>query len=153
MEEIDVDDDQEITSKWYKYHRKYTVEERRLLIAKAIQAALEVCFGNHIYQCENELYRQVVGGGIGARVTGVVARILMDVWADKLARKLEDNAVVLYMLAKYVDDINLVAQVIPRGFSWQDVGGSLELVWSQETEDLDNQEGKSDTLRTMELIR
>ena len=86
--------------------------------SKSLQAALEICFGNHIYQCKNEVARQVTGGGIGARVTGVVARILMDVWADRLARKLEDNNVLLYMLAKYVDDINLVAQIIPRGFAW-----------------------------------
>ena len=77
----------------------------------------------------------------------------MNVWADKLARKLEDNSVLLYMLAKYVDDSNLVAQTIPRGFSWQDVEGDLRLVWSQKTLDVDNQEGKTDTLRTMELIR
>ena len=46
----------------------------------AVPAALEVCFGNHIYQCVNELLRQVTSGGIGARVTGVVARVLMGVW-------------------------------------------------------------------------
>ena len=77
----------------------------------------------------------------------------MDVWADKLARKLEDNSILLYMLAKYVDNINLVAQTILRGFFWQDVEGEVRLVWSQETLDVDNQEGKNDTLRTMELIR
>ena len=77
----------------------------------------------------------------------------MDVWADKLARKLEDNNILLYMLAKYVDDINLVAQTILQGFSWQDVEGDLKLVWNQEMLDVDNQEGKTDILRTMELIR
>ena len=32
-------------------------------------------------------------------------------------------------------------------------GGNLSLVWSKEKMDLDNEEGKTDTLRTMELIR
>ena len=72
----------------------------------AVPAALEVCFGNHIYQCVNELLRQVTSGGIGARVTGV----LMDVWVDRLARKFKENKIFLYMLAKYVDDINLAAK-------------------------------------------
>lgn len=76
----------------------------------AVPAALEVCFGNHIYQCVNELLRQVTSGGIGARVTGVVARVLMDVWVDRLARKFKENKIFLYMLAKYVDDINLAAK-------------------------------------------
>ena len=53
------------------------------------------------------LYRQLRDGGIGARITGVIARIIMDVWADKVSKILEDNRVVMYLLAKYVDDLNI----------------------------------------------
>ena len=64
-------------------------------MAKVVQIALEQCFSNHIYQADNTLYRQVSGGEIGARVTGVAARVLMDVWADLLTSILERNKVVI----------------------------------------------------------
>ena len=83
-----------------------------------VETALSTCFRNHIYQCKNEPFRQVVGGGIGARVTGVVARVLMDVWCDKLEEVLRSNDVTLLMLAKYVDDINTVMSHIPKGNRW-----------------------------------
>ena len=86
-------------------------------IAKVVQVVLEECFSNHIYQCDNVLYCQKSGGGIGARVTGVVARILMEIWAELLSENLEKNGIVIYLLAKYVDDINLVILPIRKGYS------------------------------------
>ena len=49
----------------------------------------------------NNLYCQEIGGRIGARVTGVVARVLMDVWTDKMATCLDLNGIILYMMVKY----------------------------------------------------
>ena len=116
--------------------------------------ALEICFKNHIYQCENFLYCQEIGGGIGARVTGVVARVLMDVWADKMASCLELNGILMYIMVKYVDDINTALQVIPKGHKWtQDDKERWILRWSQEQMEKDERESKSDSLRTMELVR
>ena len=59
----------------------------------------------------------MIGGGIGARITGVVARVLMDVWADLLSANLKDNGVILYLLTKYVDDVNLASSIIKKGFT------------------------------------
>ena len=58
------------------------------------------------------------GGGIGVRVTGVVARVLMDVWSDKLSRILNNDDVTLLLITKYVDDINMVLRKIPEGYCW-----------------------------------
>ena len=99
-------------SKWNRFYRNYTTEEVKLLVFKVVQASLEICFNNHIYQCCNELYKQRTGGGIGARVTGVVAGVDMDTWADLLAIDLEGGGVILYLIAKYVDDINLAVLYI-----------------------------------------
>ena len=65
-------------SKWLLFYRKYTKEEKRKIIAKEFQVSLETVFRNHIYKYSNNLYTQVTGGGIGATITGIVARILMD---------------------------------------------------------------------------
>ena len=90
VEEVDTEEEEDL-SRWRPFFRPYTPEERRILVSKAVQVALETCFHNHIYQCENELYCQKIGGGIGTRVTGVVDRISMDVWADRMATCLDSN--------------------------------------------------------------
>ena len=116
MDEEPSVEEQPEESKWYKFHRKYTQEEQRLLISKVVQVALEATFSNHIYQCQNNLFRQCKGGGIGARITGVVARVFMDLWMDLISGHLKENKVAIYLLTKYVDDINIATSCIPKGF-------------------------------------
>ena len=97
----------------------------------------------------------LIGGGIGARVTGVVARVLMDVWADRLATCLESNDIGMWMLAKYVDDINTVLSIIPKGNRWKKDPdfARWRLEWSEESLAKDIAEGKTDSLRTIELVK
>ena len=97
------EEEREELSKWTKFFRKYTTEEVKLLVSKVVQATLKVSLSNHIYQCCNDLYCQEREGGIGARVMGVVARVVIYAWADLLARNLEGIRVILYLLAKYID--------------------------------------------------
>ena len=138
-----------------KIPQTYTDKEKKFLISKVVQVSLEECFENYIYQSYNILFRQLVGGGIGARVTGVVVFVLMDVWADLMAENLQDNGFILYLLTKYVDDINLASSIIKKGYSWvkETTSGSWRLRWSREREEIDDQGGESDEMRTMELIR
>ena len=42
----------------------------------------------------------------------------MDVWADRLAKNISSKDVTVLMLAKYVDDNNLVLHFIPKGYQW-----------------------------------
>ena len=81
--------------------------------------ALETVLSNHIYQCENSLYRQQTGGGIGARITGVIARIIMDIWTDKVSQVLEENNISIYLLGKYVDDVNIATSLAKEGSTWR----------------------------------
>ena len=101
-----------------QFHRKYSKEEERLILLRVVLVTIETVLTNHIYQCDNSLYRQLKGGGIGARITGVIARIIMDVWADKVSKILEENSVSIYLLAKYGDDINIATSLIPKGEMW-----------------------------------
>ena len=64
------------------------------------------------------IYTQKTAGAIGTRITGVLARINMDRWGDKLKELLKEAGVTLYILAKYIDDYNLATNVIPKGYSW-----------------------------------
>ena len=118
-----------------------------------VQLTLEQCFSNYIYQADNVLFRQVSGGGIGARVTGVAARVLMDVWADLLTSILGRNKVTIHMLAKYVDDVNLAVSPIPQGHSWHNIDGEWKLVWTRDRQQQDEESKSSASVRTMELVR
>ena len=101
-----------------KIHMKYTEEEQKVLLSKVVQVALEATFSNHIYQYQNNLYRQSKGGGIGARITGVVARVVMDLWMDLIQQNLKENGIKIYLLTKYVDGINVATSLISKGKEW-----------------------------------
>ena len=107
--------------------------------------ALEANFSNHIYQCQNSLYRQSKGGGIGARITGVVARVVMDLWMDLISTHLEENGITIYLLTKYVDDINIASSLIPKGEEWFMEGNRWRLRRTERME-------KEDNNRTEELV-
>ena len=114
--------------------------------------ALETVLSNHIYQCKNSLNRQQTGGGIGARITGVIARILMDIWTDKISQILEDNNINVYLLAKYVDDVNIATSLAKEGSTWNKEGEKWRLVVTNNQKEKDLREGKSPQERTMSLI-
>ena len=40
----------------------------------------------------------------------------MDLWMDLVTQTLEENEVVVYLMTKYVDDINVAISLIPRGY-------------------------------------
>ena len=87
-------------------------------MAKVVQIYLETLFGSHIYQCSNTLYRQTTGGAISARITGIVARILMNRWADAFTDRLRKAGVDIPLLVKYVDDCILAISLVPKGNKW-----------------------------------
>ena len=78
----------------------------------------------------------------------------MDIWADKLHDILEQNQVVVYLLAKYVDDINLATSLIKEEATWIKKGNkwilSQEEPHDQEQESL--QTGNSPQETTMKKI-
>ena len=75
----------------------YTEKQKRLLLSKVVLIALETILSNYIYQYGDTLYGKKSGGGIGARITGVVAMIIMDIWADKIHDILEENQILVYL--------------------------------------------------------
>ena len=62
------------------------------------------------------MFRQLVGGAIGARNTGIVVRILMDRWADSFKEILARIELDIFLLKKYIDDLNLPTGIVPVGY-------------------------------------
>ena len=75
----------------------------------------------------------------------------MDVWADLLNSNLEKNDVTIYLLAKYVDDVNIATSIIQKGYSWEKRDGGWRLIWTEERLNQDQEQGLSDMERTLEL--
>ena len=48
--------EESVSSKWERYRGQYTEGEKKIIIAKCIQAGIEVAFSNHIYWYHAELY-------------------------------------------------------------------------------------------------
>ena len=117
MEEAEATD---VKTKWKPTEREYSTKEKRRIIAKVLETAIRTTFKNHIYAFKNRTYQQVSGGVIGLRLTGVVARILMDEWADRLEDLLGRNGIKVRMIKKYVDDVNVVTDCLPRGCYWEE---------------------------------
>ena len=76
----------------------------------------------------------------------------MDMWADNISSILEDNSILIYLLAKYVDNINIATSLIPEGTMWVKSGRKWTLKHSDEQKEVDREKAKSPQERTMERI-
>ena len=70
--------------------------------------------------CIGIMYKQSEGGAIGARLTGVVARINMDRWEEEMLLSMRKMRIETYLFTKYVDDVNLATSVISEGWKWKE---------------------------------
>ena len=58
-----------------------------------------------MFMFDGKAYLQNEGGAIGLRLTGVVARIMMDRWSGIMKRRMTLNKMEYYLQIKYVDDV------------------------------------------------
>ena len=107
--------DFEPEDRWAFTREPATREERKKMLGKVIEEAVKVTFCNHVYTYRNRIYRQKKGGAIGLRLTGVIARIVMDTWASRFRKALKEGKVKEFLLEKYVDDVNLVTSILEAG--------------------------------------
>ena len=119
--------------------------------------AVRTTFANHIYMYGNKLYKQMVGGPLGLRLTGVVAHIVMDHWAKLFLSTLASNDIKVFLFKKYVDDVNLALSLARPGLHCErDPEGTYRLPWSKERETQDLKEKTRPDIakeRTICLIR
>ena len=84
------------------------------MFGKVIEILVSTKFANHFYTYKNELFKQLKGGAIGLRLTGIVARIVMDRWSRMFLERLGQAEIEVHLLKKYVNDVNLLP-INPRG--------------------------------------
>merc|ERR1711954_121906 len=85
-----VEVDQQKERWWYPVSPgDLTSEQKQLLLGCVIEQFARLVFSTHFYEWEGQLFRQVAGGPIGLRATGVVAKIIMDHWAEMVMQQTE----------------------------------------------------------------
>ena len=137
-------------SKWRSTNPERDLDEsqKRLLLSKVVKVAIVSVFKNHLYMFNGETYLQLAGGPIGLRLTSIVARVVMDDWMKGFLVRLDDAGMKLWMVAKYVDDVNVVCDVVSPGWMWLE--GSLQ--WKEDWERQDKSSGVSPEVRTANII-
>ena len=125
--------------------RPKTPQERRDVVAKVVEIVIKAVMGNHVYTFAGKLYKQTKGGAIGLRLTGILARIRMDRWYRRMTLMIDDQVMRVFLMVKFVDDINLVMSSLGLGARWN----NKSLQWSKEWEKEDRIKGKLEDTVTM----
>ena len=119
--------------------------QKRTILSWVLRLAVLNIFKNHMYQFGGVTYRQLKGAPIGLRLTSIIARIVMDQWVKMFLVKVSKAGARVHLLAKYVDDVNMIMGMLPLGTRWED--GML--THSKEKESLDKAENRSGEENTM----
>ena len=136
--------------RWVPVREPASKVGKRKVLGKVLEVALRAPFKNHIYTYKNELFRQKRGGAIGLRLTGIVARIVMDRWSRMFLERLGQAEIDVHLLKKYVNDVNLCLAILEEGWYWERRGNQLpELVWTRERQEEDRQEALSKEEHTL----
>ena len=56
--------------------------QKKIMIARSMEIAVDTIMSNHLYQFDGKVYMQNDGGPIGLEMTGVLARLVM-LWWDR----------------------------------------------------------------------
>ena len=107
------------SGQWAFRKTKFTLEERRLLLAEAIKIGVMVAFQNHLYSLWEKLrYLQQDGAPIRLRVSCAVARLVMNMWDRKLLTVLNTNGLRIETAFQYMDDKRIILQALALGSRW-----------------------------------
>ena len=92
--------------------------EKREILARVIQIAVNVMFRTHVYTFGGQTYRQTSGGPIGLRSTCAVARLVMKVWDDKWLARLSELRIQIEEALRYMDDGRTAMYRFKHGWRW-----------------------------------
>ena len=125
-------------------------EHKRKLLSIVVKIAIINIFANHVYQFGGRIYKQILGGPIGLRLTSMIARIVIDAWSKQFLKKLLEVGFNIHAFMKYVDYVNIIIGKKDRRLKWGEDG---KLVREQEGPVDSKIEETTDEATTMKLIR
>ena len=93
-------------------------KEKRMIVARVAEIGTRFIFENFTYQCGEDIFKQMSGGPIGARVTMAAARIVMQNWSRQYRDILLKSGIRLTDLSGYVDDGRQAGTTLRRGMRY-----------------------------------
>ena len=81
------------------------------MVAKALEAGINVVMRTHVYKFAGETRAQTKGGAIGLELTGEIAGVFMAWWDREMRKKMQDESVKVVVYKRYVDDINMIVEM------------------------------------------
>ena len=111
--------------------RAPTEAEEREMLALALEIAIKVAMGNHLYSFNGSVRLQLEGGPIGNQLSGALAKVYMLYRCRTFLRRLTAATsglalFCLYMMLFYVDDVNLAMEEMAPGSRF--INGKVEVV-------------------------
>ena len=124
--------------------------EKRKVVAEVVSIGVKTMFATHVYSFGGRVFHQMVGGPIGLRSTGAIARVVMAMTDRRVKAKMDKDGVKTKLDARYVDDGRTIMYPIKTGWKWSE--GENRMAWSKEQEASDN-ENSSWTSRTARAVK
>ena len=119
------------------------IEINKDIMKKLMGAALEIAvrffFQHFTYTFGGELFKQMFGGPIGARLTMCVSRLVLQQWRDDYAKIIEKAKIEELMSKIYVDDNRNVVRKLKPGMRFDEKKGEFcfEKFWEEEDKEED----------------
>jgi hypothetical protein len=103
---------------WIYPKAQPTKLQMRQIISRCCEIAVRILFEHFVYKFGTTWYHQSSGGPIGARVTMVVARLVMSDWGKRYKKVLIDSGIPPDLLGGYVDDGRQESGVLAVGMEY-----------------------------------
>ena len=142
------EEESKVRWRYVRTPEQLTQLEKKRIMSKVVGIMVRATMDNHYYKWDQDIKRQVTGGGIGLRGTGSVSRVVMDRWLLMFGSTLRSNGVRIRMLKKYVDDVLLVCNNLRLGSRWHQGNICFSELWEQE----DIQTGKTREQVTLNVM-
>ena len=136
-------------TKWKPPSRAPTEHERRRMLGKMLELAINFCMENHFYMLGGEVKKQASGAGTGLRCSEALGRAFGLDWDRKMIQKLEKLDWPALMIKRYVDDLNTLLRALKPGVRYNAMEDKLETI--EEFVEIDN--GKEKDALTMEVFK
>ena len=113
-------------------------------MAIMLEISVKFFFGNFMYTFGGFKFIQTSGGPIGARVTMLLARLVMQEWWDRSKAILKESDLKEYLRAIYVDDGRMMIEKLKEGVRYVKESSRFEFKKEWLEEDIIDEKSKEE---------
>ena len=115
--ELDIDDPK---SNWEWPNLPLEPSDVKKLMGRALEISVKFFFSHFTYTFGGELYIQMFGGPIGARLTMCLARIVLQEWREEFSKIINKSELEELLSKIYVDDSRSITKIVKPGLRFDD---------------------------------